>query len=288
MSKLTLLLVALAVLSALHANILTGREVTHSKCIRKMIKNHFVGQSLLVILPKFNANLADQIFKLIHRSYTLTIVDKTKKISGFHSLSKSSNILFLITGRLDLIQSITYLKLIGLWNPHANIFVILSNEMVVAKRQSFLNMKEMKKIFELFMKETSFKVNLMAFDEHHIPNTFVWFPYDDENNCSSRVQIIRSIGVCLSDRYAKKADFMIRTNYTDLPIIPRTFNDCPLHITALDAEPYIMCNRDGKLECNGGIEIRLFENVSKLLKLKLSVEIRQKIDDVMYNQILQR
>lgn len=262
--------------------------VSYSRCIHKVFKDQLAGESVLLVLPKFHTQMSDQFAQIIHGSHAVTIVDKNQKTTAtIAPLARPSNILFLTTGRLDLIHSISYLKSKMLWNPIALVTVILRNEFVIAKPKSLLNMREMKKIFKLFMKERSLKVNVITFDENHVPTIFAWFPFDDDNDCSNRVQIIQRVGKCLSDGNGTNNSYMIKTNHTDLPIIPTTFNGCPLHITARRSEPYTICD-DDTVACDNGIEIRLFESVSESLKLSLQLKVEEKVDEIMYGRILRR
>lgn len=258
----------------------------HTKCIQEVFRQHFIGtSSVLVVLPKFNAKLSDTFVKSLHGLYAVTVVDKNKKITA-SPLQKPLNVLFLTSSRLDIIDSMKYLKLAKLWSPVGRVLVILSNEMVNAKRTSLLNMSEMKKIFRLFMNERSIEVNLIIFDEHNVPKIFAWFPFDDANDCSHRVQIIHPVGECRSDRHVKNGYFMMKTNYTNVPIIPSTFVKCSLTITALKVEPYTIC--DQNRTCNNGIEIRLFQSVSTSLKLNLKINVAEKVDEMVYGRLLTR
>lgn len=287
MSKFAVLILYVSTITV-GAKMLPYSVATFSKCIQKVFEDQFAGESVLVVLPKFNTQTMDQFVQILHGSHAVTIVDKYQKTTAniASSLARPSNILFVTTGRLDLIQAISYLKSKQLWNPIARAVVILRNEFVVAKRKSLLNMREMKKIFKIFMKERSLKVKAITFDENHVPTIFVWFPFDEGNDCCNRVQIIRCVGECLSDGNGRNNNYMIKTNYTDQPTIPPTFSGCPLHITALQTEPYTIC---GEAEaCDNGIEIRLFESVSKSLQLNLKLKIEEKVDDILYSRILKR
>lgn len=293
MSKLLGLLLNGAVILHLwmltvNAKILPQNEATYSNCIREVYRKHFSGTSVSAVLPKFNAKISDTYIRSLHELYAVSIVDRNKKTipSSQSPFYKPVNYLFLTTSRLDLINSIKYLKLAKMWNPVARVLVILSNEMVNAKRKSLLNKSEMKKIFGLFMKERSIQVNLIAFEEQQIPKIFAWFPFDDESNCSHRVQVIHAVGECLSDGNAKNNTFMTRTIHTDKPIIPRTFSNCPLTITALNMEPYTICNQQST--CDKGIEIRLFETVAQSLDLNLKLNVVDKLDEAVYRRLLTR
>lgn len=267
------------------AKILPQYDRPYSKCIQEVFREQFFGTSVSVILPKFNAKISDTFVKWLHGLYAITIVDKNKEIVA-SPLNKPLNMLFLTSSRLDIIDSMNYLKSVNVWNPVARVLVILSNELVSAKQTSLLNMREMKKIFRVFVKERSIKVNLIIFDEKNVPKIFRWFPFDDENNCSNRVQIIHPVGECLSDGNVINDNFMIKTNYTDLPIVPRTFNKCPLTITAVKIEPYTICDHNST--CDKGIEIRLFESVSRSLNLSLKLHVEDKVDEKVYRRLLRR
>lgn len=264
------------------AKLIPQDDPIQSNCIRKVFEEQFSGESVLVILPKFNSKECEQFVSTLHGSYiTVTIVEKNQKIIATTLPSfKPSNVLFLTTHRLDIIQSMNYLKFSNRWNPLARILVILSNEMVVAKQKSLLNMREIKKIFKLFMKERSITVKLITFDEHRRPKIFLWFPFGDENGCSNNIPIFQLTSECLSNRSATNR--MISSSHTE----PRTFNKCPLRIIALQMEPYTMC--DGKVRCDNGIEIRLFETVSELLNLSLEIRIEEHFDEAVYGRILRR
>lgn len=265
--------------------ILPQYDTAYSNCIQKVFENQFVGTSVSIVLPKFTAKVSDAFVKSLHGHYTVTVVDKNKKTIASSSY-KATNNLIIISSRLDLINSIKYLKMSGIWNPLARTVVILRNEMVNAKRMSLLNMSEIKKIFAVFMKERSIEVNLITFDEDNVPKIFAWFPFDDESNCSQRVQIVQLVGECISDGMAKNDIFMIGTNRTGLPIVPRTFNKCPLTIAAFDIKPYTICNHQST--CDNGIEIRLFESVAESLKLNLEVNVERKVDETMYRRLVRR
>lgn len=268
------------------AKLLHQKEVPYSNCFQEVCQKHFIGTSLSIILPKFSERISEAFVKSLNKLYSVTIVDKNQHINIVPSLNKPRNILFFITSRLDLIQSIKYLKITQTWNPLARILIILKNELVLAKRASFLNMSEIKKIFRIFMKERSIKINLILFDEYNRIEIFTWFPFDDENNCSKRVQIVHSIGQCLTNRKTKNGSLIIKTKYSDFSVIPRTFNKCPLVITVVKMEPFTICNE--KWICGGGMEIRLFERISKSLDLTLKLKVVQKANDKVYNSLIRR
>lgn len=265
------------------AKLLHQQEVTYSNCIEEVCQGHFIGTSVSIILPKFSEKISDTFVKRLHELYTVTVIDKNKKQIAPPSY-KPSNFLFLINSRLDLTTSIKYLQHVQIWNPLARALVILKNDQVMAKQKSLLNMSEMKKIFRILVKEQSIQVKLILFDEYDKMKIFAWFPYDDENKCAKRVQIIRPLGECLNT--ATNGSVIIKTKYSDLPIIPQKFNNCSLKVTALKMEPYTICNH--KWTCDNGIEILLFESISKSLNLNLKLKAVDRVNDTVYNSLLRR
>lgn len=100
-------------------------------------------------------------------------------------------------------------------------------------------MSEIKKIFRIFLKENSIKVNLILFDGPNKMKIFAWFPFDNENNCSKRIQTAKLIGECFSDIDQTNGNEIIKTEYSDVPKIPQKLNMCH-HIHHIE---FAMMNR---------------------------------------------
>lgn len=149
-------------------------------------------------------------------------------------------------------------------------------------------------VFNELLSHSVLNVNIIY---QHIENSnllqaVTWFPYQNQN-CANRIINTQTIDEC--ETFENGSIDWTQSNMQFYPKIPNTFHHCPLKITAMMNEPYVLAeNRT----IEKGLEILMLKTITDKLMMtpiyqvadrKMSIsEITSDNETGLYANLLQR
>jgi hypothetical protein len=173
----------------------------------------------------------------------------------------------------DLTLSIKQWKILPTYNPNAPTVVVVMDSIESEEEKDEWVMK----VFEELRQNGFLNVNVL-YQMKNDPFKMIsatWFPYFNDS-CPSKVENIEIVDECIvshsvdDDTKKVKNSKEIKPFKQEMyPKIPNTFHNCPMKVSAVLWEPFVVGNET----IESGLEILMLKTIADQMELKLNFKI---------------
>ncbi|XP_058458991.1 uncharacterized protein LOC131435082 [Malaya genurostris] len=287
---LALVLTGLSVEEILPEDETQENLLTVVPCVQRLCEKYFRSEralkgSLAIINIKpdtslFQLNILKSFNHDPRHEMGVMVKDGRKKHwNASHVTEKAKNYLLLIGDSSELDAPINQLRRLPTWNPLAQVVVLFTSEMTPLVFEIEVR-NALQKLFE----NSVLNVNVMVQRYNtSVLEVWTWFPYEN-GECADNIAKIRLIDECeyaevpiedqsetenetkvLPDELETLWTFREKHFFSDFgPKIPKDYNYCPLMISTVVWEPFVVGNES---IIEKGLEVLMIEAITARMKL---------------------
>lgn len=201
----------------------------------------------------------------------------------FGVTDKAKSYMMLMKNLDDLEHAIEQWRSLPTWNPNAQTVVVALRPMLTLYEKRVI----VKKALHMLLEAGIIYANVVYYMEKRddILTTETWFPYSgaDGNRCAENIEhkdIVKIDDCFATKNYDEDGNFLSSSteyqSYNDekFPKLPLTFHDCQLNVSTFIWEPFVVANKENKIE--SGLEVTMLDSITKQMKLKINYIILDK------------
>lgn len=238
--------------------------------------------SLVIInlIPKLRSFLQRRMLEAVNEDtrHVLTIMVKNARHvhkNASRVTDRAQNYMLVFEDVSDLNVTLAQWKMLPTWNPLAQTVILIIEAIDTTAQKNNL----VRIIFEELTRSGMMFINVMYYMMEDLEKMIVetWFPYDNKD-CPLKFTKTYKIHECtvehVFDKETNQSEIkktLVEFNADKYPKIPSTLHACPLKVSTMIWEPFVVGNEQGIIA--SGLEILMLKTITEQMELNLTFNI---------------